>query len=113
MPDVTLRNETEEVLNVAFRFVSPANWTNALTPGSAYTTHLASVPYTIEARLDLGHNRFSAQGSINTACDISLGWLAGAGGVVLGGLGLGGNGFAGAASFPLMAHAVQGALRSL
>ncbi|KDR71774.1 hypothetical protein GALMADRAFT_213631 [Galerina marginata CBS 339.88] len=92
MPDVTVHNETPDNLNVAFRFVAPANWTNSLTPGNSWTTHLSSTPYTVEVRLDHGEeNRFSAENSWAIAGDVTGGWFAGATSVVLGAFSLGGG----------------------
>lgn len=107
MPDVTIRNETPHVLNAAFRFVAPANWTNALAAGASWTPHLASAPYTFEVRVDNGQNRFSAEGAWATAGDITTGWLAGSAGV----LGLVGGGLVGrSAALPLLNHAIEGVL---
>ena len=106
MPDVTIRNETPHILNVAFRFVAPASWTNALAAGASWTPHLPSVTYTIEVRIDNGTtNRFSAGGALAAAGDIATGWLAGAAGV----LGIVGGGLAArGAALPLMNHAITG-----
>jgi hypothetical protein len=116
MPDVTVRNETPNNLNIAFRFVAPANWTNTLTPGNSWTANLASTPYTIEVRLDHGNNRFSPQNSWAIAGDITGGWFAGAASVTLGALAL--SGVLGiiprapaamvAGTVPLMKHAIEG-----
>ncbi|KJA20914.1 hypothetical protein HYPSUDRAFT_42506 [Hypholoma sublateritium FD-334 SS-4] len=104
MPDVTIRNETPHVLNIAFRFVAPAYWTNALIARESWTPHLASALYTIEIRVDNGRNRFSAEGAWATAGDITTGWLAGAAGVVS----IVGGGFFGrGAALPLLNHAVR------
>jgi len=104
MPDVMVRNETPDTLNVAFRFVAPANWKNGLPPGDTWTAHLASTPYTIEVRLDRENNQFSPQDSWATAGNITGGWFAGAGSV-LGGF-FGGS-VGRAAALPLMNHAIQ------
>jgi len=118
MPDVTVRNETPNNLNVAFRFVAPTNWTNTLTPGNAWTTHLASTPYTIEVRLDQENNRFSPENSWATAGGIASGWFAGAASVTLGALALsgataiipGGQAVM-AGSVPLMKYAIEAGAR--
>jgi len=118
MPDITVLNETPNNLNVAFRFVAPTNWTNTLTPGNTWTTHLASAPYTIEIRLDHENNRFSPEKSWATAGDITGGWFAGAASVTLGALALssvtaiipGTQAAIAAASVPLMKHAIEGLL---
>ncbi len=105
MPDVTIRNETPHILNVAFRFVAPACWTNALEAGASWTPHLASARYTIEVRIDNGTtNRFSAGGALATAGDITGGWLAGAASV----LGVVGGIAARSVALPLMNHAIAG-----
>ena len=105
MPDVTIRNETPHILNVAFRFVAPASWTNALSAGASWTPHLPSVTYTIEVRIDNGTNRFFAGGALAAAGDIAIGWLAGAAGVF--GI-VGGGPAARGAALPLMNHAIAG-----
>ncbi|KAF9523740.1 hypothetical protein CPB83DRAFT_886739 [Crepidotus variabilis] len=114
MPDVTIRNETNNNLNFAFRLVAPANWVNDLSPGATWTTHLGSVPYTIEVRLNHGNNQFSSEKSWATAADISGGWLAGTASVALGAFSLGGMiasvpGRAAIAAItgPLMRHAID------
>lgn len=104
MPDVMVRNETPDKLNVAFRFVAPASWNNSLLPGDTWTTHLASTPYTVEVRLDHENNQYSPQDSWATAGDITGGWFAGAASV-LGGV-FGGS-VGRAAALPLMNHAIQ------
>lgn len=63
MPDVTVRNDTPDNLNIAFRFVAPASWTNTLTPGNTWSTHLPSTPFTVEVRIDYDDNRFHEQNS--------------------------------------------------
>lgn len=113
MPDISVRNETPNNLNVAFRFVAPANWTNTLVPEKTWTTHLSSVPYTIEVRLDYENNRFSAEKSWETAGDITGGWFAGATSVALGALSVGGITSwipSQAIAAPLMKHAIEGSL---
>ncbi|KZT02987.1 uncharacterized protein LAESUDRAFT_762405 [Laetiporus sulphureus 93-53] len=82
MPDVYVINETHDTLNIAFRFVAPADWENAVRAGKSWKTHLPSTPFKLEVRVDTIDNRFSAEDSVNTALDISAGWLAGAAGVV-------------------------------
>jgi len=109
MPDITVRNDTKDNLNVAFRFVTPVTWANTLTPGNTWTTHLSSFAYTVEVRLDRESNRFSTEKSWATAGDITGGWLAGAASVTLGGLSLCGGvaSLGGAAAVPLMKHAIE------
>ncbi|KZT02988.1 uncharacterized protein LAESUDRAFT_705368 [Laetiporus sulphureus 93-53] len=108
MPDVTVRNETPEQLNVAFRFVAPASWTNCLRSGDSWHTHLPSTPFTIEVRVDTEQNHFSAEDSARTAVDISTGWLAGTASVVGGFMG---SFVGGAAAGPLMGHAMAAGAR--
>lgn len=105
MPDVIVRNETPDKLNVAFRFVAPASWKNSLLPGDTWTTHLGSTPFTVEVRLDRESNQYSPQDSWATAGDVTGGWFAGAASV-LGGV-FGGS-VGRAAALPLMNHAIQG-----
>ncbi|TDL15588.1 hypothetical protein BD410DRAFT_103937 [Rickenella mellea] len=114
MPDITIINETPNNLNVAFRFVAPANWTNTLEPGNSWTAPLSTMHYTFEVRIDVTDNRFSPEASWATAGDIVGGWFAGAASVVTGTLsatrvippavGLAGAGF-------LMNHALEAGAR--
>ncbi|KAG1848470.1 hypothetical protein F4604DRAFT_1935419 [Suillus subluteus] len=50
MPDVTVINDLNEDIHVAFFVGVPTNWKNHLKPGERWTTHLASLPLYFEAR---------------------------------------------------------------
>ncbi|KAG0697838.1 hypothetical protein DFH29DRAFT_130786 [Suillus ampliporus] len=50
MPDVTVINDFNEDIHVAFFLGVPTNWKNHLKPGERWTCHLASLPLHFEAR---------------------------------------------------------------
>jgi len=111
MPNVAVLNETPGPLNIAFRFVAPASWTNTLEPGQTWNCDQGSFWFTIEVRRDLGHNRFSPEHSWQIAGNILGAWGAGAASVLFGTAGAVGiapaaPAFMGASA--LMNHAVAG-----
>ncbi|KAG2126061.1 hypothetical protein DEU56DRAFT_558801 [Suillus clintonianus] len=50
MPDITVINDIDENIHVAFFVGVPTNWKNNLKPGERWTTHLASLPLHFEVR---------------------------------------------------------------
>ncbi|KAF9226164.1 hypothetical protein BS17DRAFT_776796 [Gyrodon lividus] len=50
MPDVTIINNLEEPIHVAFSVVAPTNWKNNLQPNERWTTHLATLPLHFQVR---------------------------------------------------------------
>ena len=50
MPDLTIINNLDETIHVAFFIVAPANWKNNLLPGERWTTHLPTLPLHFQAR---------------------------------------------------------------
>jgi len=50
MPDITIINDLNEDIHVAFFLGVPCNWKNDLKPGERWTTHTASLPLHFEVR---------------------------------------------------------------
>ncbi|KAG0705598.1 hypothetical protein DFH29DRAFT_268483 [Suillus ampliporus] len=50
MPDVTIINDFNEDIHIAFFLGVPTNWKNYLKPGERWTCHLGSLPLHFEAR---------------------------------------------------------------
>ena len=50
MPDLTIINNLDETIHVAFFIVAPAKWKNNLRPGERWTTHLPTLPLHFQAR---------------------------------------------------------------
>jgi hypothetical protein len=50
MPDLTIINNLDEVIHVAFFITAPTHWKNNLQPGERWTTHLPTLPLYFQAR---------------------------------------------------------------
>lgn len=50
MPDLTIINNLEEPVHVAFSIIAPTNWKNNLQPTERWTTHLPTLPLHFEVR---------------------------------------------------------------
>lgn len=50
MPDLTIINNLEEPVHVAFSLIAPTNWKNNLEPTDRWTTHLPTLPLYFEVR---------------------------------------------------------------
>jgi len=50
MPDLTIINNLDEAVHVAFFITAPTNWKNNLQPGERWTTHLPTLPLYFQAR---------------------------------------------------------------
>ena len=50
MPDLTIINNLDETIHVAFCIVAPANWKNNLRPGERWMTHLPTLPLNFQVR---------------------------------------------------------------
>ncbi|KAG8214823.1 hypothetical protein J3R82DRAFT_9972, partial [Butyriboletus roseoflavus] len=50
MPDLTIINNLDEAIHVAFFITAPTNWRNNLQPGERWTTHLPTLPLYFQAR---------------------------------------------------------------
>ncbi|KAG1750601.1 uncharacterized protein EDB91DRAFT_698020 [Suillus paluster] len=69
MPDITIINDFNEDIHVAFFIGVPTNWKNHLKPGERWTVHLASLPLHFEARR-VQCNDFDA-GTVLRSCEFS------------------------------------------
>jgi len=108
MPHIFVRNDTQEVLNVAIWFTAPVAFNNSLAPGATWGPHdMASFAYpSFEARIDHGPvNQYSLEASLAAAGTIAGACAAGTASVLVGttsALGAWGGGLFG------MAKAVSG-----
>ena len=50
MPDLTIINNLDEAIHVAFFITAPTHWKNNLQPGERWTTHLPTLPLYFQAR---------------------------------------------------------------
>ena len=50
MPDLTIINNLDEAIHVAFFITAPTHWKNDLQPGERWTTHLPTLPLYFQAR---------------------------------------------------------------
>lgn len=50
MPDLTIVNDLDEAIHVAFFIIAPTHWKNHLLPGERWTTHLPTLPLHFQAR---------------------------------------------------------------
>ncbi|KAH0826286.1 hypothetical protein J3R83DRAFT_5761 [Lanmaoa asiatica] len=50
MPDLTIINNLDEAIHVAFFITAPTHWKNNLQPGERWTTHLPTLPLHFQAR---------------------------------------------------------------
>ncbi|KAG2122356.1 hypothetical protein DEU56DRAFT_76293 [Suillus clintonianus] len=94
MPDVTLINDLDQDIHVAFFVGVPANWKNYLKPGERWRTHLASLPLHFEARSVQSHE-FSHNESWEMFATIGGACAAGTASVVSAGALLAGDMIAG------------------
>ncbi|KZV61182.1 hypothetical protein PENSPDRAFT_759578 [Peniophora sp. CONT] len=88
MPDVSFTNSLKQHIHIGLWIGWLDHYGNSIAPGASWTAHLASMPYTIEVRIETGANGFSkAEG------DAKVGEMLGAVGQgtlsVLAGLGWG------------------------
>ncbi|KAL0947875.1 hypothetical protein HGRIS_010510 [Hohenbuehelia grisea] len=84
MPDVTIRNDTESTINIAFGILTPLVFTNEVKPGDTVRLNLAMFVHSVEARVDNGTNRFSSGESWARVSDIGSAVAAGTAAVTLG-----------------------------
>jgi len=88
---ITIRNNTSKSLNLAFWFVTPVNYKNALPPGATWRSRMSSALYSFEAREDTSNNLFSPSDSWSKFGTIAGATVAGAASVLIGGLSLAGG----------------------
>jgi hypothetical protein len=50
MPDLTIINNLDETIHVAFCITAPIHWKNNLQPGERWTIHLPTLPLIFQAR---------------------------------------------------------------
>ncbi|KAF8551222.1 hypothetical protein OG21DRAFT_1512999 [Imleria badia] len=50
MPDLTIINNLDEAIHVAFFITAPTHWKNNLKPGERWTTNLPTLPLYFQAR---------------------------------------------------------------
>ncbi|KAF8841488.1 hypothetical protein BDN67DRAFT_1068451 [Paxillus ammoniavirescens] len=50
MPDLTIINNLDEAIHVAFFITAPAYWKNNLAPGERWTAHLPTLPLHFQVR---------------------------------------------------------------
>jgi hypothetical protein len=112
MPHIFVRNDTNEVLNVAIWFTAPVAFNNSLAPGATWGPHdMASFAYpSFQARIDHGPvNQYSGEASLAAVGTIAGACAAGTASVLVGtasALGAWGDGFFGmAGSLMDAAHA--------
>ena len=87
MPNVFVRNETRETINIAVWFTAPVAFSNSLAPGATWgPAPMASMIYpSFEVRIDRGpQNRFSAGASLATVGTIAGACAAGTASVLAG-----------------------------
>lgn len=82
MPDVTVINDLDEDIHVAFFVGVPSNWKNHLKPGERWRTHLASLPLHFEARSVTESREFSRDESMEMFATIGGACAAGTASVV-------------------------------
>ncbi|KAF8839055.1 hypothetical protein BDN67DRAFT_1012592 [Paxillus ammoniavirescens] len=125
MPDLTIINNLQEPIHVAFYICAPTNWKNNLQPNERWTTHLPTMPLYFQARwaervdYDAGtvyrSREFSPSESWETAGTITAACAAGTASVVTGAactaVGLAPLGVALAAPLMIAANAAQDMLR--
>lgn len=61
MPDVTFTNKLKQGIHIGTWIGWLDHFSNSVVPGATWTVHLASLPYTIEIRIDTGTNGFSKE----------------------------------------------------
>jgi hypothetical protein len=113
MPDVTVINDLNEDIHVAFFLGVPSNWKNHLKPGERWRTHLASLPLHFEARSVTESREFSHDESMEMFATIGGAYAAGTASVVSAGALFASEMVAGipVVSAPLMAVASAGESR--
>lgn len=87
MPNIFVRNDTEEVLNVSISFTAPVAFKNSLAPGDTWGPHdMASFVYpSFEARIDHGpENQYSLRASLAALGTIARACAAGTASVLIG-----------------------------
>ena len=87
MPNIFVRNDTQEVLNVAIWFTVPVAFNNSLAPGATWGPHdMASFAYpSFEARIDHGPvNQYSGDASLGAVGTIAGAYAAGTASVLVG-----------------------------
>jgi hypothetical protein len=86
MPDVTVINDLDEDIHIAFFIGVPTNWKNHVKPGERWTTHLASLPHHFEARSATESREFSHDESMEMLATIGGACAAGTASVVSAGV---------------------------
>ncbi|KAI9567978.1 hypothetical protein HD554DRAFT_2039097 [Boletus coccyginus] len=82
MPDLTIINNLDEAVHVAFFITVPTHWKNNLQPGERWTTHLPTLPLYFQARWFCPGESWEAGAMIGKAC------AAGTAAVVIGAMSL-------------------------
>lgn len=107
MPDATIRNNTQDIINVGFWVGAPWSFQNEVGAGQTARVHLPSLPLTVEVRIDNGSNRFSTGESWKKGGELVTACAAGTAAVVAGSMWL--LGMFGPRASPAGTTAVAGA----
>ncbi|KIJ12729.1 hypothetical protein PAXINDRAFT_101089 [Paxillus involutus ATCC 200175] len=73
MPDLSIINNLDEAIHVAFSMTAPAFWKNNLAPGERWTVHLPTLPLHFQVR----SREFSAKESWEIGATIGAACVAG------------------------------------
>ncbi|KIK93109.1 hypothetical protein PAXRUDRAFT_789671 [Paxillus rubicundulus Ve08.2h10] len=76
MPDLTIINNLDEAIHVAFFITAPAYWKNNLAPGERWTVHLPTLPLHFQVRW-AERRAFSAEESWEIAATVGVACAAG------------------------------------